>query len=97
MNINLETLSLCSYNEEKYKEIIDEFVLGTSKSSFVHNIRERLMASKNIKDFSFQTAYLVLDNNNPIGYIYISQKVNDDVFLEFSVLCFTFISETQEL
>jgi len=85
MNIELDTLQLTKYNKEKHKEILDELENGISSSKFIHQIRERLENSNNNNSL-FQSAFIILDNNTPIGYIYISSMIRDEVFLEYSIL-----------
>jgi len=85
MNIELDTLKLTKYNKEKHKEILDELENGISSSKFIHQIRERLENSNNNNSL-FQSAFIILDNNTPIGYIYISSMIRDEVFLEYSIL-----------
>ena len=82
--IKLETLCLDRYSE-KYKNLKDEFN-GNSVSRFVDSINDRLISSALNDEFSFQSAYIVLSKNEPIGYVYISNNVKDEVFLELSIL-----------
>ena len=82
--IRLEKLILDTYNDE-YKYIEDEFEKGSSKSKFISDISKRLRLSCNIDSF-FGKAYIVLHNIEPIGYLYISGIVNDDVYIEYSIL-----------
>ena len=83
--IKLETLNLCRYDENKHSSLKRSFE-NESKSNFIHNVSDRLSNFSNCKDFSFQSAYVVLENNVPIGYVFISNMFNDEVFLELSVL-----------
>lgn len=84
MNIELETLSLIKYNKDKYKELTDELDKGESSSKYIHQIKERLELS-NYNNI-YQNAYIVLDKDIPIGYLYISSMINDEVYLEYSIL-----------
>lgn len=84
-NIKLETLSLCRYDENKYGSVIESFK-NESKSKFIHNIDERLDGSKNCNTFTFQSAYIILKEDNPVGYIYLSSVFKDEVYLELSIL-----------
>ena len=34
----------------------------------------------------FPSAFVILDEDEPIGYLYISSMVRDEVFLEYSIL-----------
>ena len=82
--INLETLTLDRYSD-KYASLKDSFN-NESKSRFINNIVSRLERTTNKEVFSFSSAYGVLDGDEPVGYIYLSGNLNDEVFLEISVL-----------
>lgn len=86
MNIELETLNLIRYNEEKHKVLKEEFKNGESASKFIYSIEERLEGSKNNDRTIFQSAFVVEDKEKPIGYIYISNMKFDEVFFECSIL-----------
>lgn len=86
MNIVLETLQLVRYSEEKYKNLKDEFENGISSSNYIHQIAERLEYSRNDNKNIFNTAFVVLDEEIPIGYLFISSMIRDEVFLEYAVL-----------
>ena len=34
----------------------------------------------------FQSAFVILDEDTPVGYLFISSMVNDEVFLEYAIL-----------
>lgn len=82
--IELQTLSLTKY-DEKYSKIKDEFENGVSSSKYIHQIKERLEKSKEDNTL-FNSAFIVLDEKNPVGYLFISSMINDEVFIEYSVL-----------
>jgi len=84
--IKLDTLELIRYNEEKHSLLKDDFEHGASFSPHIYKIGERLELSKNNKDSIYQSAFVVEDNNIPIGYVFISNMVNDEVFIEYSIL-----------
>ena len=86
MNIKLETLSLTRYDDEKHQYLKNELEKGESSSRFIHQIAERLDNSNNSNSNIFQSAFVVLDGDIPIGYVYISSNRNDEVFLECSLL-----------
>ena len=81
--IKLETLWLDRYGD-KYKDLKESFD-NESKSRFIQNVVGRLERSKDGNDI-FANAFVVLDNDEPVGYIYITSNVKDEVFLEVSVL-----------
>lgn len=86
IKIDLETLSLCRYDEFLFSKVKEEFINGISASNFIHSIKERLEISNSNPLFTFQSAYIVVRENSPIGYVYVSGINNDEVYLEYSVL-----------
>lgn len=84
MNIKLESLVLVRYND-MYVNLKKEFEEGDSYSGYIHDIGQRLEKSKNNKCL-FDSAFVVLDGNEDVGYLYISNVKNDEVFLEYSIL-----------
>ena len=85
MNIKLETLDLIRYDNEKHFNLKSEF-LGNSNSKYVQKIGERLELSQNNDKTIYQSAFVVEDFGLSIGYLYISNMSNDEVFLECSIL-----------
>ncbi len=86
MQIQLETITLTRYDDQKHKELMEELDSKDSKSRFIHNIKDRLMSSSNNQEFSFASAYVIEENNIPVGYTYLSPMKNDVVFIEISLL-----------
>lgn len=82
--VKLDTLSLCRY-EPRYTDFKNSFK-NDSKSRFINSVTERLESSMYGEGFTFQSAYVVLDENIPVGYVYLSSVHDDEVFLEVSVL-----------
>ncbi len=86
MNIELESLLLTRYSEDKHKGLKEELETGKSHSEFIHQVGERLENSKDNNRSIYQSAFVVEDLGMPIGYLYISSMVKDEVFLEYAVL-----------
>ena len=86
MNIELKSILLTRYSEDKHKTLKDELETGASHSSFIHQIGERLEDSKDNNKSIYQSAFVVEDLGTPIGYLYISSRIRDEVFLEYAVL-----------
>ena len=86
MNIELNSILLTRYSEDKHKTLKDELETGASHSSFIHQIGERLEDSKDNNKSIYQSAFVVEDLGTPIGYLYISSLIRDEVFLEYAVL-----------
>lgn len=85
MDIQLKTLLLTRYDKEKHEQLKNAFETGESKSNFIHQIGERLELSTN-KQYIYQSAFVIEDLNTPVGYLFISNMLNDEVFLEYSIL-----------
>jgi len=86
MNIQLESLSLARFDETKHVHVKDEFENGPSSSEFINEIAKRLELSKNNTKSIYQSAFIVESNDVPIGYLFISKMINDEIFLEYAVL-----------
>ena len=86
MEVKLETLKLVRYFESKHKFLKDELEFGKSSSGYIHQIGERLDLSKNNDKSIFHSAFVVVDADTPIGYLFISSMINDEVFLEYAIL-----------
>ncbi len=85
MDIQLESLLLTRYEEEKHKTIKDELEKGESRSEHIHDIGERLTMSAGNTRSIYQSAFIVEDLGTPVGYLYISSMVHDEVFLEYAI------------
>lgn len=87
MNIKLDNIELCvyDYNNQKHNEILNKFD-GESKSNYIHEIKERIKNTINKKNIPFDSGFFVILNNEIVGYMFISKKINDEVFLESSLL-----------
>lgn len=86
MDIQLETLSLTRYNELKHSFLKEEFKNGSSSSKYIDQISERLELSKDNDRYIYQSAFVVEDKGVPVGYLFISNMIRDEVFLEYAVL-----------
>ena len=85
MKINNIELSLYDSSNEAHNKLLKEFE-STSKSNYIHSIKERLVNFNTMKTFPFETSFFVAINNKIIGYLFISKCVNDEVYLENSIL-----------
>lgn len=86
MNIELDSLVLTRYLEEKHKRLKENFESGESHSDFIYQIGSRLENSKNNNRSIYQSAFVVEDLGVPVGYLFISNRIRDEVFLEYAVL-----------
>lgn len=87
MNIKLENIELCIYddNNQKHNEVLNKFD-GESKSNYIHEIKERIKNTINKKNIPFDSGFFVIFNNEIVGYIFISRKILDEIFIEYSLL-----------
>lgn len=87
MDLLLENVKLCFYDDKiiGHKELLLEFE-GDSKSKYIHDIRLRLINNQKKKDIPFDVGYVVCLNDKFIGYVFISKRVNDEIFLEYSIV-----------
>ena len=86
MIIELETLKLIRYSEDEHIFLKEEFENGESSSRYIHQIGDRLELSKDNDKTVFQSAFVILDGDTPVGYLFISSMINDEVFLEYAIL-----------
>lgn len=86
MNIKLETLNLVRYSDDEHNYLKEKFEHGDSSSEFIHQIGERLENSKNNSKSLFHSAFVIKDDKTPVGYLFISSIINDEVFLEYAIL-----------
>ena len=86
MKIELETLNLLRYNPERHNNTKEEFLSGSSLSKYIQKVGERLELSKTNDKSIYQSAFVVEEEQIPIGYLYISNVSRDEVFLEYGVL-----------
>ena len=86
MNIELDSLVLTRYSEENHKRLKENFESGESHSDFIYQIGSRLENSKNNNRSIYQSAFVVEDLGVPVGYLFISNRIRDEVFLEYAVL-----------
>ena len=85
MNIELESLKLVRFSDE-YIDLKEEFEKGKSYSDYIHDIGNRLEKSRRNSNSLFDSAFVVLDGCEDVGYLYISNTKDDEVFLEYSIL-----------
>ena len=86
MNIELETLCLTRYNEQEHSSFVENFEKGNSSSEYIHKIGDRLRLSKDNNKSIYNSAFVVEEESTPIGYLFISSMVHDEVSLECSLL-----------
>ena len=88
MDFKLNNLSLYLYDNYNFKhnELVKELEVGDSSSSYIHDIRTRLNDGKNKKDIPFGVGFIVGLKDEFIGYVFISKRIKDEIFLEYSLI-----------
>lgn len=82
MIFNIENLIVRPFNKTTDTYVFKE-INGNSKSNFIFNVTNRLENSK-YYDF-FNNAYVIEQFNEIIGYIYISNKKNNNIYIEYLI------------
>lgn len=83
--ITIDDIYLKCFNKEEDMNILDD-INGNSKSNMIHQIEERLLTSKNTNDLIYDNAYLIKLKENIIGYVYLTGKSKQIVYLEYLIL-----------
>lgn len=76
-NFNFEPFNL---ENNLHKELAIELT-SNSKSSFVKQVEDRIRISK--ENALFGNSFAIFCDNMPIGYLYISSKPKDYIFIEY--------------
>jgi len=86
MNIKLENIELCVYDDDNqvHEQLIKE-LQDNSKSIYINDTERRIKDFKYKKNFPFDVGFFVQINNELVGYMYISKNNLDEVFLESSL------------
>lgn len=85
---SFNNFGIICFNKENYEhaKAFAEFVNGESKSNMISLVGERLMGSHKTDNLDFCNAYLITHYENIIGYLYLSAKKNNYIYLEMSLL-----------
>ena len=88
MQINLEQLCLETFDKKNDKHLWLFYQFKeNSKSNFISMIDSRLELNHKSKSFPFNTAFVVsLPSGELLGYLFISNIHQDEVYLEYSLL-----------
>lgn len=81
--ITTDNFKFEAFNKEKHQNIIMELI-GNSKSSYVKQVEERINNSQEGK--IFDNAFLVSCGEITIGYLFISSKPKNYIFLEYLLI-----------
>ena len=87
-SIVIDNIILTNFDEnvEDHIKLYTELVSGSSKSDMIHQINERLINSREFKDLEFDNAYIMYLNSTVIGYLYLSGKRANKIYVEMSLL-----------
>lgn len=86
MTIELNNIKLSLYDNNNSGHINLLMDLeGESKSEYIHDIRARLIEGNLKKDFPFGVGFVVSFYDKVVGYVFISKRIKDEIFLEYSL------------
>lgn len=86
--IDLDKILLMTYDKSNdgHRQLLLNFN-GESQCDFISLIDSRLELNSNGKSFPFNTAFVVsLASGELVGYVFISSRRQDEVYLEYSLL-----------
>jgi RimJ/RimL family protein N-acetyltransferase len=86
MRLQINNLTLITFDKNKHLDIYNELVSGESSSDYNRDISRRLLLENDTESFSFNHAYLVEVNKLIVGYIFVSGMVKNQIYLEYSIL-----------
>lgn len=88
MNIEFEKFTIINFDkgDDKHLKVYEELVNGKSQSKMISMIKENLLRSHKSEELVFDNAYLLKQNEDIIGYLYLTAKVNNHIYLEMSIL-----------
>lgn len=86
--IELESFKIINFdkNNNEHMDVYNDLVEGESKSNMINLIGERLLLSHKTELLEFGNAYLVTQNDSIVGYLYLSGKSTNYIYLELSIL-----------
>ena len=88
MNIEFENFTIINFDkdDDNHLKVYEELVNGKSQSKMISMIKENLVRSHKSGELVFDNAYLLKQNEDIIGYLYLTAKVNNHIYLEMSIL-----------
>lgn len=88
MQFDLGPLYLETFRDDSLEHVVAlNSFKEESSSRFISMIEERLLQNRKSKDYPFNMGFVVtLKSHEPIGYLFISSRRNDEVYLEYSIL-----------
>ena len=86
--ISINKIKLMNFDAEleEHIRLYNELTMGNSKSNMIHQIGERLKASREVNSLEFDNAYVMYINNTMIGYLYLTGKRTNYIYIEMSIL-----------
>lgn len=86
--IELENFSIINFEKSnnEHLDVYNDFVSGESKSNMISLIGERLQLSHKTEMLEFGNAYLITQKDNIIGYLYLTNKSKNYIYMELSIL-----------
>lgn len=86
--ISLENFEIINFDKNNFNhmEVYNDLDKGESKSNMISLIGERLLLSRKTSELEYQNAYLISKNCQILGYLYLSSKSVDHIYVELSIL-----------
>lgn len=86
--ISLENFEIINFDKNNFNhmEVYNDLDKGESKSNMISLIGERLLLSRKTSELEYQNAYLISKNSQILGYLYLSSKSVDHIYVELSIL-----------
>lgn len=86
--ISLENFEIINFDKNNFShmEVYNDLDKGESKSNMISLIGERLLLSHKTSELEYQNAYLISKNSQILGYLYLSSKSVDHIYVELSIL-----------
>ncbi len=86
--ISLENFEIINFDKNNFNhmEVYNDLDKGESKSNMISLIGERLLLSRKTSELEYQNAYLISKNSQILGYLYLSSKSMDHIYVELSIL-----------
>lgn len=86
--ISLENFEIINFDKNNFShmEVYNDLDKGESKSNMISLIGERLLLSRKTSELEYQNAYLISKNSQILGYLYLSSKSVNHIYVELSIL-----------
>ena len=86
--ISIDKIKLVNFDSENedHIKLYTDLTSGNSKSNMIHQIGERLISSREVDNLEFDNAYVIYINNTIMGYLYLTGKRTNYIYIEMSIV-----------